>query len=235
MSKKKKVYKESTIENYYDLKVDKVDELVAALKDDGTTFEDDVNFAINANTGVYDPKNVKPNGKEKQFDPYKVDKFSRIPVWIKAIFIKWWFAGATSYFILWGLPITGLDSVVLVGVVLGIIADLFVNPIFRYMESYKREYNNYMMFPFPFKVFWTFFANIIYYTLVAFLVAAVYTNLNVLANIIYKTADATYIGVEPLLFGTIFVVVDMAFIGVKDGAVALIRRLKHKKKEDANV
>ena len=34
MSKKKKPIKETTIENYYDLKVDKVDELVAALKDE---------------------------------------------------------------------------------------------------------------------------------------------------------------------------------------------------------
>ena len=34
MAKKNKKFKETTIENYYDLKIDKVDELVAALKGD---------------------------------------------------------------------------------------------------------------------------------------------------------------------------------------------------------
>ncbi len=234
MAKKKKDFRETTIQNYYDLKADKVDELVAALKDGDAPSGGDTNYSINANTGVYDPKNVTRSGKDKQFDPYKVDKLSRIPTWIKAIFVKWWFAGATSYFILWGLPLTGPDSVLLLGVVLGMVTDLFVNPVFRYMESDRREYDGYVMFPFPFKAFWTFFANIIYYTLVVYLVSVVYTNLNVLANIINKTADAIYIGVEPLLFGTICVLADMAFIGVKDGVVALVRRMKNRKKESVS-
>ena len=167
MSKKKKKFQESTIENYYDLKVDKVDELVSALKDDNPTFEDDVNYAMNASMGIYDPKNVKRSGKDKKFDPYKTDFLGRVPTWLKALFVKFWFAGAVCYFIMWGLHITdSLDRAVLVGFVLGVIVELFVNPIFRFMESDRKEFNPYMMFPFPFKAYWTFFTNIIYYILV---------------------------------------------------------------------
>ena len=45
MAKKKKI-QETTIENYYDLKIDKVDELVAALKDDGGAANEDISFDI---------------------------------------------------------------------------------------------------------------------------------------------------------------------------------------------
>lgn len=231
MSKKdKQKFKESSIEDYYDLKVDKVDELVAALKDSSTVSEEKVDYSINANTGVYDPKNVKSNGKEKQFDPYKVDKVSRLPTWVKALFIKWWFAGAVCFFIMWGLPLgDGLDGVVLCGLALGLVVDLLVNPLFRYMESDKREYDAYMMFPFPFKAYWTLITNIIYYFGLMFLVSLTYNGLNFLITLASGTENASSVYVEPLLFGVFCVAEDMAFIGIKDGIVALVRHNKNKK------
>ncbi len=226
MSKKKNKTPETTIENYYDLKVDKVDELVAVLKGDVTTDSEAVNYAMNANMGVYDPKNVKRNGKDKEFDPYKTDFLGRVPTWIKAIFIKFWFAGAVCYFVMMGImPNSGyLDQAVLTGAVMGLVVDILVNPLFRFMESDRREFNAYMMFPFPFKAFWTFFANIFYYIIVGYLIAVSYTGL-VFLNVVR--------GVEPLLFGVICVAIDMVFIGIKDGVVALVRHIKNRKKEKA--
>ncbi len=226
MSKKKNKSPETTIENYYDLKVDKVDELVAVLKGETTTLEEDVNYAMNANMGIYDPANVKRNGKDKEFDPYKTDFLGRVPTWIKAIFVKFWFSGAVCYFIMMGImPNSGyLDQAVLTGAVMGMVVDILVNPLFRFMESDRKEYNAYMMFPFPFKSFWTFFANIFYYIIIGYLIAVSYTYL-VMAKVIS--------GVEPLLFGVITVAIDMVFIGIKDGVVALVRHLKNKKKEKA--
>lgn len=234
MAKKKHELKESTIVNYYDLKVDKVDELVAALKDDTVKFDDEINYDINANTGVYDPKNVKHNGKEKQFDPYKIDKLSWAPTWLKACFVKWWFAGVVCYFIMWGLSISdGLDRVVLCGAVLGLVVDILVNPLFKYMESDRREYDNYMMFPFPFRAFWTFFTNLIYYVLVMYFVTLAYGGINELINLISNT-NKVHVGVEPLLFGVLAVLVDMAFIGIKDLIVFIVKKSK-KKEAEANV
>ena len=218
MAKKKKI-QETTIENYYDLKVDKVDELVAALKDDNAQFDDEISMDIADCTGEETPDTLTRGGKRKQFDPYKTDFLSRIPAWVKAIFIKFWFAGAVCYFVMLGLQISDtLDRVVLTGAVMGLVVDILVNPLMRYMETDRHEYNAFMMFPFPFKAFWTFFTNIIYYIVIIFGVSTLYT-------LIMRD------GVEPLLFGLFTVAVDMVFIGIKDLIVFLVK--KSRKKETA--
>lgn len=229
MANKKKI-QETTIENYYDLKIDKVDELVAVLKDESTVFADEVSMNINDCTGVYDPKNVKHSGKQKQFDPYKNDFLGRVPVWLKAVLVKFWFAGMVCYFIMFGLSLTdSLDKLILTGVVMGIIVDVLVNPALRFLETDKREYNAYMMFPFPFKAFWTFFTNILYYIIVTICVNYCYFGLNEMINAIAGRTDYISVGVEPLLFGVFCVVIDMIFIGIKDFVVFLIKRRKKEK------
>lgn len=232
MAKKKKCIQESTIENYYDLKVDKIDELVAALKDENTQFDNEVSMDIADCTGAETPDTVTRRGKKKKFDPYKTDFLGKIPVWLKAIFVKFWFAGVVCYFIIWGLRIKdSLDLIVLTGAVTGLIVDILVNPLMRYMETDRHEYNAYMMFPFPFKAFWTFFTNIIYYILIVFGVSAIYSFINAVCNLAYGTETIPYLSVEPLLFGAFTVVVDMVFIGIKDGIVHLVK--KSRKKEEA--
>lgn len=231
MSKKKK-QKETTIEDYYDLRTDKVDELVEALKGNPTEGE---NLSLNMSDcmGVTDSTTTKRNGKQKQFDPYHVDRLSRIPAWIKAFFIKFWFAGAVCYFIMWGLQLgDALDSLVLAGVVLGVVTDVLVNPIFRFMQTDTISYNAYMMFPFPFKAFWTFFTNIIYYVIVMFGVMYCYSGINILINLITGTESVIHVGVEPLLFGVLSLIIDMILIGIKDLIVYLVKRFKSKKEEE---
>ena len=136
------------------------------------------------------------------------------------------------------MGLRGLDAVLLVGVVMGLIVDLMVNPIFRMMESDRKEYDNYMMFPFPFKAFWTFFTNIIYYVGITLVVNFCYTGVNMLMNVICGTLDEEYhiyVAVEPLLFGVFCVIADMIFIGIKDLIVYLVKRGKSKNKEVEDV
>ncbi len=235
MSKKNKnkENKESTIENYYDLKVNKVDELVAALK--GTDSPDEreqISLKIPDCTGEEGKKTKK---REKEFDPYKVDKLSRVPAWLKAIFIKFWFAGAVCYFIMMGTGLKDFDAIIVTGVVLGVIVDVLVNPCFSHMQSDKREFDNYIMLPFPFKKFWTFFVNVIYYVGVLFVVNYCYLGINLICNAIAGTSLQYYIGVEPLLFGVLTTIADMAFIGIKDLIVYLVKRAKRKKEEAFDV
>lgn len=232
MSKKKKE-KESTIENYYDLKVDKVDELVAALKSESPPEEqEEISMKISDCTGEQ-TEETKKGKKEKEFDPYKVDKLSRIPAWIKALFIKFWFAGAVCYFIMMGTGLQDLDGVIVTGVVMGVIVDVLVNPLFGYMQSDRREYDIYIMLPFPFKKFWTFFVNIIYYTGVLLVVNYCYLGINLMCNAIAGTELMYYVGVEPLLFGVLTLIVDMAFIGIKDGIVYGVKKAKAAKARKA--
>ena len=220
--------------NYYDLKVDKVDELVAALKNEESAEGEPLSMSISDCTGVSEPDNYTKGGKEKQFDPYKTDFLGKIPAWIKAIFVKFWFAGAVCYFAMFGIGLSNtLDSLAITGIILGLVVDVLVNPLFRFMESDEREYDNFIMFPFPFKAYWTFFANIAYYVVVLVCVNYCYFGVNVLSNIVSGTEGNINVGVEPLLFGVFAVAVDMVFIGIKDGIVALVKH--NKKKENENV
>ena len=228
-----KKIQEDVIENYYDLKVDKVDELVAALK--GEDLEDlpAVSMNISDCTGVQDPKNYKRNGKQKEFDPYRRDILSRIPVWAKALFIKWWFFGVVCYFVNMGLGIyvtNALDILVLTGIITGLVVEILVNPIFRYIEV-DGEYKPYIMFPFPLKAFWTFFANILYYCIVIWGTSWIYTAIN---EAIRSGNSSAYFAMEPLLFGVFTLIVDMVLIGIKDLLVFLIKKL-HKKRIVENV
>jgi hypothetical protein len=230
MSKKKKQSKETTISNYYDLKTKEVDELVAALKD-GNSNSTSLNDSQAITTDIQEITGEEVKGKSKKaknFDPYKRDFLSAVPVPIKAIFIKWWFSGCVCYFFMMGLGINmdSLDLLAINGVVLGLVNELLVNPLFRFLESDKKEYNWYMMFPFSFKAYWTFLTNILYYALVVVGVGYLYYYIN-------TTIVST--GVEPLLFGTFCVIVDMAFIGIKDAIVLLVRKLKKKKREIPDV
>lgn len=229
MSKKKNKNKnqEEKLENYYKLKVKETDELVAALK--GENLDDTPMPSTNIAEITGEEEKPGASKRSTEFDPYKTDKLSRIPCWIIALFVKWWFAGAVCYFVIMGLGMTitdTLDMTFVSGAVLGLLTELMVNPIFRMLESDKKQYNNFMMFPFPFKAYWTFFTNIIYYIIVVFLVSVLYAVISI--NIVETP-------VEPLLFGTLVLIVDMAFIGIKDLIVYLVKKTKTKKEKELDV
>lgn len=218
MAKKKKI-KETTIEDFYDLKVDKVDELVAALKGEDTSEYGEITMNISEIVG--DGKN-----SSKEFNPYRTDFLSRIPTFVKALFIKWWFMGVVCFFVNMGLGIyvtATTDLLLLDGIFLGVVVDVFVNPLFRFMETDKREYNDYMMFPFPLKAYWTFFTNVLYYIGVAVLVNFVYLFIN---EFMFSLA------IEPLSWALIVVAVDMIFIGIKDLVVHLVKKRVKEEPED---
>ena len=219
MAKKKKI-KETTIEDFYDLKVDKVEELVAALKGEDTSEFGEVSMNISEIVG--DGKN-----SDKEFNPYRTDFLARIPTFIKALFVKWWFAGVVCFFVNMGLGIyisATADLILFDGIFLGLVVDVFVNPLFRFMETDRREYNDYMMFPFPLKAYWTFFTNVLYYTGVAIIVNFVYNFIN---KFMFSLA------IEPLSWALIVLAVDMVFIGIKDLVVHLVKKCK--KERPANV
>ena len=217
MAKKKKI-KETTIEDFYDLKVDKVDELVAVLKGEDVSEYGDVTMNISEIVG--DGKN-----SNKEFNPYRLDFLGRVPTFLKAFFVKWWFAGVVCFFVNMGLGIyiATSDLVLFDGIFLGVFTDVLVNPIFRFLETDKREYNDYMMFPFPFKAYWTFFTNVLYYIGIAFAVNYVYFFIN---EFMFKFA------IEPLSWGLVVLLVDMVFIGIKDLVVYMVKKCKKERLTD---
>lgn len=232
MTKNKKK-PEDKISDYYDLKLGEIDALVAALKEGKVDGEEKpLTMDIAEITGE---DTSKLSEKKRYFDPYHHDFISSIPVWVKALFIKWWFAGMVVYFVTLGLGVyipNELDRIVLGGVVYGLVNELLVNPLFRMMETDRKEYNPYMLFPFPIKQYWTFFANIIYYVFVYYAAAMTIEGINILVVLIRGVDEAT-LPAEPLFMGVCCVLADMVVIGIKDLIVHLVKKSKKESIPDA--
>lgn len=196
---------QSTTENYYELKTDAIDRLV------------------NADKKEY-PKNKVDPGKQ-----YRSGFLDKIPSWILALFMKFWFNGAVCFFIFWGLGLyvkDMLDMIVIMAVVLGMVTDVLVNNAFRFFETYKGQNSKWMMF--PQKKYWTFLANIPYAFVVLVGVIWLYSVINVAANAVNGTTNEIFLGVEPILFGVFYMVVDMIFIGIKNTFVSIVKDAKRK-------
>lgn len=177
---------------------------------------------LNADKKVYTSK--KDPGKQ-----YRSGFLDKIPNWVLALFVKFWFNGAVCFFILWGLGLyvsDMLDMIVVLAVVMGMVTDLLVNNVFRFFETYNGQNSKWMMF--PKKAYWTFLANIPYAALVLYCVIWTYNIINVIGNNINGTENTMYLGVEPILYGLLYLLFDMCFIGIKNLFVKIINDAKQK-------
>ncbi|NLD26126.1 MAG: hypothetical protein GX661_02070 [Acholeplasmataceae bacterium] len=195
--------------NHYELKTEAIDELAAALKEDPTK---------ETKTEVKIPK------------PYQNDKLAKIPTWIKVLFVKFWIAGAICYFGYWGLGLSvpsTFDLLVLVGLITGVVNYLLVNPAFLHFETDKKEYHAYLLLPIPSKKYWTIIVHIVYGMLVNFAVFGIYTLINLAFVAIKDLPEGTItLGVEPLLYGLFFMMVDMFFVSIKNLIVKAVLKTK---------
>lgn len=187
-----------------------------------------VDRLVNADKKTY-PKTKEDPGKKYRSKGI-IDK---IPSPIKALFIKFWFNGAVCFFIYWGLGMyiwDTLDMIVILGIVMGMVTDLLVNNAFHFFAVTPGDNNKWMMF--PKRKFWTFFTNIIYAIFLVYAVAWIYNAINIALNVISGSDGKIFLGVEPVMFGLLYVAVDMIFIGMKNLAIKIINDAK--KKADLN-
>ena len=199
MSENNKKNQSSGSENYYELKTDAVNRLVNA--------------------------NSVPQPKKMTVDPgaqYRSKNFlAKIPNWVKSLFIKFWFNGAVCFFIFWGLGMLVpnlLDMLFVFGTVLGIVTDIFVNNIFRFIETYPGQNKKWMLI--YKKSNWTIFPNIAYSILVLFCVFYLYNFINY--AIVDVAGGEFMFGVEPIAFGFLYLVVDMFFISIKNMILSIV-------------
>ena len=193
--------------NPYELKTDAVDRLVNAEKKEY-------------------PKLTVNNDPSRSF---KTGFLDRIPAWVKALFIKFWFNGAVCFFIFWGLGIfiPNMENMIIVlSVSLGMVTDILVNNAFRFFATTEGANDKWMMF--PKKKYVNFFLNILYSFGILLVVIWIYNVINIAANTIAGTELVTYLGVEPIMFGLIYMGTDLAFIGMKNLCISIIRDAKNK-------
>ena len=212
MSKKRKASPPPEVreenKNPYELKTDAVERLVTA---DSKSY----------------PKLTIENDPRRK---YRGGALARIPSWIKALFMKFWFNGAVCFFILWGLGlyVRSMENMILIlAAVLGMVTDLLVNSAFRFFATVEGENDKWMMF--PKKKLINLFLNILYAFVVLIVVIWLYNVINAVINgILGNTEPITYIGVEPILFGLFYMIVDLCLISIKNMLVSIIRDAKRK-------
>ncbi|MCM1298962.1 MAG: hypothetical protein NC203_03465 [Firmicutes bacterium] len=204
MSKKNKKHSEkATAENYYNLKTEAIDKLVNA-------------------------KNAPPVSDE-EIEKYTRRHKLRIPTWFKIVFIKFWFSGAVCYFFLWGLGlyISGLDLMAVLAIGLGVTMDLMVNHALRHFEPQKGAFDKWMMI--PCNKFWTIFLNVIYAAVLLFFVVQTYNVINIIfTGSTADNAETVAVGVEPFLFGLLFMGYDMLFITIKNTVIKVFKDAEKK-------
>ena len=209
MSKKKQTKKQEKVESSsYKLNTKAVDRLV------------------NADKKTYSDTKSDP-GKQ-----YRSNSFiDNIPSPVKALFIKFWFNAAVCFFIYWGLGMfvpNFWDMMLILGVVLGVANDILTNSVLHFFARTPGSNNKWMMF--PKKKFWTFFANILYCTIVLFIVVWIYNIVNIAMNAVMGTDGLIYLGVEPLVFGLLFMGADMLFVSIKNLLIRIVTDAKEKAK-----
>lgn len=179
---------EAPLKDYYELKTDAVERLVNA-------------------------KNA-PVVSEKEIKSYKSGWKHTIPSWLKIVFVKFWFGGAICYFFMWGMiGFNIIDQLFILTVGLGACTDLLVNNLLKFLEPEKGDYDKWMMI--TVRKFWSIFLNILYAAVIVFCIFQTYTAVNTMIFGNVEEAEGI-IGVEPILFGLLYMGYDMLFIFIKN-------------------
>ncbi len=198
--------KQRTTAEYYKLNTKAVDDLVTA----------DVSNS--------------PKVSEAELRKYRSGPRIHLKDWVKAVLIKWWFAGAVCFFFYWGLGMmvqNQENQLLILGLALGFVTDLLVNNIFRYYEKTPGANSRWMMF--GKKKFVSLPLNVLYGFLLLALVVMTYNTINSIVAASTGETDKVALGVEPLLFGLFTVGWDLLLLGAK----RLIRRMVDDAKRQA--
>lgn len=186
------------ISDYYKLNTKAVDDLVTANKENS------------------------PEVPEEELKKYRSKSGIHLPEWLKAVLLKAWFAGAVCFFIFWGLGIylpNTLDMLLVFGAALGIVTDLMVNNIFRFLAEVPGANDRWMLLPKRTNL--NFFGNILYSYGLLLCVFMLYQIINGILVAVTGATDTVPLGVEPILFGIFYMGFDMLFVGMKH----LLRRI----------
>ena len=114
------------ISDYYKLNTKSVDDLVSANAENS------------------------PEVSKDELEKYRSKSGLHLPRWLKVVLLKAWFAGAACFFIFWGLGIylpNLLDMMLVFGLSLGLVTDLLVNNVLRFLSTVPGENDGWMMFP----------------------------------------------------------------------------------------
>lgn len=158
-----------------------------------------------------------PEVSREELNKYRSRRGLRLSDGVKAVLVKFWFNAAVCFFFYWGLAYyvpDVLDNLVILGIGMGVITDLLTNNALRHLAATEGENDRWMMF--PKKGYASFPLNIVYAFVVLFLVVTLYNVLNlILIRLTGGEEGVAILGVEPLLFGFLYLSIDILLIRLK--------------------
>ena len=170
-----------------------------------------------------------PKVSEAELRRYRSGPKIRLADWMKAVLLKWWFAGAVCFFFLWGLDTVvpnRENQLIIVGLALGAVTDLFTNNIFRFYARTLGENDRWMMF--PRNSFSTLPLNIVYAYVSLFLVVLTYNAVNAFLIAATGVQDKIPLGVGPILFGLLCTGWDLLLLAAKRMLMRIVRDAKRR-------
>lgn len=166
-----------------------------------------------------------PEVSEEELRKYRSGGKFKLSETVKALLVKYWFNGAVCFFFFLGLGNylrDLLDQLFVLGFAMGIITDILVNNVLRFIAKPEGGNDKWMMI--PQKKLSSLFLNIGYAFVVLFFVYMFYN----LLNTILQKLGGSILSVEPLLFGLIYLGFDLLFIGMKKMMKNIISDAKKK-------
>ena len=162
------------------------------------------------------PEN-SPKVSEKELRKYRSGPKIRLKDWVKAVLIKWWFAGAVCFFFYWGLGmmVPNMENLLLIlGIGLGLVTNLLTNNVLRFWAKVPGGNDRWMVVTkrgAP-----GLLLDVLYCLLVLGCVVVSYQVLNrLLIGLTGAAKDTVPLGVEPIGFGLLTTGWDFLFIGMK--------------------
>ena len=166
-----------------------------------------------------------PEVSEEELRKYRSGGKFRLSETVKALLVKYWFNGSVCFFFFLGLGNylrDLLDQLFVLGFAMGVITDILVNNVLRFIAKPEGGNDKWMMI--PQKKLSSLFLNIGYAFVVLFFVYMFYN----LVNTILQKLGGSILTVEPLLFALIYLGFDLLFIGMKKMMKNIISDAKKK-------
>ena len=164
-----------------------------------------------------------PEYSKEELKKYRGKTGIHISETLKVLLIKAWFAGAVCFFFFWGLStyMNMFDLMFITAIVLGMVTDILVNNVLRFIAVEEGDNDKWMMYPKKGMV--SFMLNIIHGFAMMICVSGIYYVINVVATGV--TGADIEVGVEPILFGVFYLVCDQVFIWIKHLLMQLVRKV----------
>lgn len=158
-----------------------------------------------------------PKIPEEELRKYRRNSNIQVPNTVKVLFVKFWFAGAVCYFVIWGLGLylgSTLDLLVVASVIMGFVTDLLANNVLRFMEETPGVNEKWIMV--RKKRYVSLILNLLYAGVLMTLVYLFYEYVNIAITTATADKESVPVGVEPLLFGLLYMGFDLALVEIRN-------------------